>query len=476
MSLELNAAALGAFRNVRFGNDDAIANLDGDKGIKQNGKLGSFVWKMFRSGTTEAANNAIRTELLQSLGKAFGLGGVSEAEGKVVFSKDFMDKLERILGSAFKRADFGIGDDGVVNSGKPLTQRRITAIVRQASLVGKTGFAVDLYRAKLDAIMQELGIAGLSGAKLEAAIEKQPGLKMFIHAEKALDFLKTGLFMAREEPDGLGGTRTVYGPGGDVDDHSVVRNSTEYQWAREIGDLKNFHGHKFEYRDPATGEYKPLSGDAFQNKVLWNALGGELIHTERAHFSRTDSDDVEPLKKYVWQTVQLFAQKMVDIYFEAKQLGKVPEFLAHLENPGACLEDKGLHLSKFQDKLSPAGDDANALSKADIAELERIANMSVGDNAPPRNAQDMIYDAIDALNKTDEKYDNSEDWNDFAGPLKEKLLGKTAQIVRPEMDEAKGFYEFKPVTDKNGKPVVRPLTAEDIDTVGKACLFNVTAL
>ena len=46
---DFNINALGAFRNVDFGNADAIANLKQGGGVEQNGKLGSFFCKMFRS-------------------------------------------------------------------------------------------------------------------------------------------------------------------------------------------------------------------------------------------------------------------------------------------------------------------------------------------------------------------------------------------------------------------------------------------
>jgi hypothetical protein len=54
---------------------------------------------------------------------------------------------------------------------------------------------------------------------------------------------------------------------------------------------------------------------------------------------------------------------------------------------------------------------------------------------------------------------------------KEKLVGKTAKIVVPVQAKQDGPYEFKPLV-VDGKEVVRPLTAEDVDTIGKACLFN----
>ena len=40
MAIQFDPTALGAFKNVDFGNDNAIANLGGDNGLVQNGKLG----------------------------------------------------------------------------------------------------------------------------------------------------------------------------------------------------------------------------------------------------------------------------------------------------------------------------------------------------------------------------------------------------------------------------------------------------
>ena len=135
MAIQFNPNALNAFSHVDFGDDDAIANLGDGNRLVQKDKLGSFLWKPFRSGSTEKRNNAVRTELLKALGRAFDLAGVSEKDGRTTFSADFMDRLEEILGPAFRRDDFGL-KNGEVKSGKPLTQRRITAIVNAARAKG----------------------------------------------------------------------------------------------------------------------------------------------------------------------------------------------------------------------------------------------------------------------------------------------------------------------------------------------------
>ena len=111
------------------------------------------------------------------------------------------------------------------------------------------------------------------------------------------------------------------------------------------------------------------------------------------------------------------------------------------------------------------------MNRAEAAELERIANQAVGENAPPDKAEDLLYGVIDALNQSDEKFNNSEEWADFSAAAKEKLVGKTAKIMIPFKREGSNIYEFKPLI-ANGREVVRPLTAEDVDAIGAACLYN----
>ena len=94
----------------------------------------------------------MRTELLKVLGQAFNIEGVTEQDGKTRFSDQFMRRLEEILEpDAFKRGDFGI-KDGAVDSGKPLTQRRITAIIKAAYTKSESGYDANTYSVKVDAI------------------------------------------------------------------------------------------------------------------------------------------------------------------------------------------------------------------------------------------------------------------------------------------------------------------------------------
>ena len=430
MTVTFNPKTLDMFRNAQFESTRSIANLDGANGLKSNKTLG--IWRLFRSNKTTEANNAVRAELLKSLGQSFGLSGMSEKNGRVTFSKEFMTKLEKILGAdVLKTADFKIEADGTVSSGKPLTSRRITAILNKAAVVGQTDdFNIDIYKVKMDAIKKDLGLAGLSEKQLQKVLKDKPYLGLFLTAEKGLDFLKNDLFLARTVIDPETKKPViVFGEEGSKEDKSFIRMDPGYQkvMAKNNDDDDDFSiGNVYQVKNLATGEYEEYNG------------------------------------------------KMIDVYFKAKELGKLDEFMKHLNgNAGACMEEKGKRLIAFEESITPK-DGLNAPSAGEAAELERIAKMNVGNNAPPPKPEDLLYDAIDALNKTDEKYNNSEDWNDFSEPIKEKLLGKTVQITIPVKND-KGYYDFIEAK-KDGKPIVRPLTAEDIDTIGKACLFNSGAI
>ena len=131
--MQFNTAALDGFRKANLQGTNAIANVGENNTIIQKNSYHGGIGRIFRKSATEAANNAARTELLRSLGNAFGLEGMSENKnGVTTFSKGFMTRLEQILGKDFKRGDFEIGPDGTVSSGKPLTQRRIAAIINRA--------------------------------------------------------------------------------------------------------------------------------------------------------------------------------------------------------------------------------------------------------------------------------------------------------------------------------------------------------
>ena len=154
MAIQFNPQALSAFAKFNVGNNDAIANVGEGGNLVHKKELGSVFLRMFRMPGTKERNNAVRTELLKALGQAFNIDGATTVQGgKTRFSDGFMRTLEEIIGpEAFKRDDFGL-EGGEVASGKPLTLRRIKAIIKAACAKGETDvYDGNIYLAKVDAI------------------------------------------------------------------------------------------------------------------------------------------------------------------------------------------------------------------------------------------------------------------------------------------------------------------------------------
>ncbi len=490
MALEFKSEALNAFRNVNFGNDNAIANLDGKNGIKQNGKLGSFLWKPFRSSKTEANNNAIRTELLKSLGQAFDLNGMSEVNGKTMFSEDFMDNLAEILGPVFKREDFEIGKDGTVSSGKPLTERRIKAIVARADEfdvdksafsnfveeIGKNPLEIDdfskqegtgkvndsgkvegsvktrfggirkeiynPYLQKMDAIKKELPAFAKSG--------NDHVVDFYNRVEKTLDYLSNELDVERDPKSRKDG--------------SALRSSEAYEYYLDIEEEPPKNITRFEYFDYKDGKFRPLSkGTNFRDEVLWKRIGG-LIHTENVHFDYDDETSIEPLKKYIVNIAKMFVMKAIDTFFAAKEAGKMDELVKHLESPGACIEEQGKRFIKFEaDHLTKA----NAMSAEDARALENIADGKAADL--PKNTVILFMEVLTDFEGED-WFSSEKGWNkEVADRVKDELRGK--KCVMQDFNAPHTLGAMVPeLINENGLPVVKELTDDLIDKLGPKVL------
>ena len=474
MAIQFDISKVAMFRNAVLANGDTMANLDGNGGIKSAGQYaGRFSDYRNRTDTQRTNNNAVRTALLKALGQAFGISGTTEEGGIVRFSAQFMNRLQQILGNdVLKRSDFKMSDDGMVKSGRPLTKRRIEAIINKAITVGKTDFDVDIYSKKLQTIKKELGL----GEMPKDGLEKKTGKELFLLVEKGLDLLKNGIFLGKTVMDKETNKPVmVYGPKGGKVDKSFFRVNPNYLGMLESNMDPKKHGYsEFEVLG-ANGMYVPYDGN-MKDELLKKLTFNEFIHTEHAPVSTKDLGSVENQKRYIYNTVQQFVQKMIDIYFEAKETGKLGQFKAFLSRGvGACLEAKGENLVKWQAENLKEANPANGeeMSKEEIAEFERVADLRDSDFAPPPKTDDLVYGVINSLYMTDDSFKVKDNWKDFAGPAKEKLLGKTAQIMNIELDEASNEYKFTPLLDLNNQPVVRPLTEEDIDEMGRACLKNV---
>ena len=469
MAIQFDASKATMFRNVNFGNENAIANLNDNGGLKAHGVRTLFC-KFSRTDMQKAENNAVRTALLKALGQGFGIAGMHEEGGQVTFSQDFMARLEKILGSkVFKRGDFEVGDDGLVRSGKPLTQRRITSILTKATMAYRTNFDPEIYRTKLNIIKNELGLTGLEGDALNAKLNKNTYLNAFVLADRGLDFLQNQLFLEHKivNPK-TKELKTVYGPNNSQWDRSFMRVNPDYE-DRKNNNVCTNDMDMYEIRIGDSKIYEPFTKPK-RDAEIQKFMPGVVFHLENSEgHKHLTAADLEKDKKYLYNTTQLVVQKVVDLYFECKASGKLAAFKSLLTSGfGGCMEQKGKNLNGFEEANFKQDNIEEAkLDKAEIAELNRIADAPVGSPADKQ-----IYSVIEELQTTDEKYKEMEDWKDFSGPVKERLLGKPAKIMTFTMDETRNQYKFEPLLDNRGNPVFRNLTEEDIDKMGPACLYN----
>ena len=434
MSLDINFAALGAFRNVNFGNADAIANLKQGGGVEQNGKLGSFLGKMFRSSATQANNNAVRTELLKSLGQAFGLSGMSEAGGKTTFSAEFMAKLEGILGrDVFKAADFKIGRDGTVSSGKPLTQRRIQAIVNKAVVASRGQYDAGVYRTKLDSI----------NAKI-ATMPEGPGTKVamqdhFAAVGKLIDFMD-------KELDGLFDENFTYNPQKDQEGDNVP-----YVMVSKLG---------------GKYEQKPLKSIGMVTQYIHD-FTGQLFHIQEnilagvkniAQLSDLD-DPPEQITAYLKRAMTEFVMASIDTYLDADKAGKLDGYQGVITHAWPCIEGKTSGITEFRLANLPLEDAHPAAGPAEV----NVGAVATHDKNQPLNQ--CIGREISALDAKGVKF---ESWKDVAAAVKQNLIGTIRPIDVPVKDG--DGWKFELLRDEKGQPVVREITEEDIDRLGEACM------
>ena len=508
--MSVNLAALNMFRTAKDWTADSIANLDGGNAIKKAGEYGGAFSALGRSKIEKAANNEMRTELLKALGDAFGLQVLTDNDGKARFTRDFLRTLERNIGAEFKRDDFKLDADGYVCSGRPLTARRIKAIISKVTSAtldaGSSGSSISTGRA--DALMSsseldsESAVGGFStsagkvgksgksaGAGKSGPVKTQFGLrkeiynpyfdkldvikgkirkapehvqKFYARIEKSLDYLANQLDTERlEEGD---------------DDRSALRNTMEYQFeVIELGGKLKPGMHKFECYDPKQGRYVPLESTYdFNNNILSPAIGGGFIHLERATrinengdkvaFNSRQAPDIQPLRKYIADTLRLLVSKAIDLYFASEEAGKLDEFFNHLHNPGACIEDQGMHLVMFEGEHLTKGD-------AVSAEDARAYNL-IADGKAPDLPDDSVHQFMDVLIDFEGEKWGSKDagWNkQLADAMKAELRGK--KCVMQDFDAPHELGAKVPeLLDKNGLPVVKVLTDELIDELGPKIL------
>jgi hypothetical protein len=414
---------------------------------------------MFRGKETKAANNAVRTELLRSLGNAFGLAGMSEKNGTITFSKGFMDKLAKLLGPAFKRDDFGVGADGVVKSGKPLTQRRISAIVKQAQIVSQGAFDYDVFTTKLAHANEVL-------AKLPGDNDKLKDRLAL--AGKLIEFLHNDL-------------------------ETMIDNNLEYdpEYAK-IDDAPRFSREfVFNYRDEkGRQQSEPFDPDRCIEQVrsrLQTQFGVPIHICENilgTSWNAKPSDLTNPREQitaYVKKVVTNYVETALGTFFAAEKAGKLEDFARALGND-ICLEAKTESIANYRITNLPLENvEQENGEPEDVPGNPQVAAPAVIPVAT--HDKDQALDQCIGREITALVTENPdiERWDQVADRVKANLVGSIRPIDVPvktgeftdDFGDKVTTYKFEPLLDNEGKPVVREITAEDVDRLGEAVMSTI---
>ena len=437
---------------------------------------------------------------------------MSESNGEVHFTREFMRKLEKLLGADFKRDDFKIDANGCVASGRPLTARRIRAILSKATVaaIKADGEAGSVFTGRADAMAgtsdmdsdgetegvfsrterkgkskvssttakestESTGKTGSAGmvsklsknggvrkgevygpyAEKLATIQKEVAkadehvVKFFKRVASTLDYLYDELDVERRDPN--------------APDPSGLRYDQEFEFRKELEEVGDDEPGKFEYYDNVENKFKPFKGDTF-SKFLWDRLGGGLLHTERAHFSNGSSTSIEPLKKYIIDNARLFVMKAINTYFASKEAGKLDAFFNYLKSPGACIEQQCMNMIDFE---------AKNLTKANAvpAEDARAMNLIADGKSPglPENTVNQFMMVIEDF-EGEKWFSPKMGWNkEISDGVKAELRGK--RCTMQNFDAPHNLGEAVPeLIGDNGLPVVKVLTDELIDELGPKVL------
>ena len=410
----------------KTGDGNAIANLNGDR-LVQNGTFSSKnIFRWMRLSSTRAANNQVRTEFLRSLGEAFGLEGATVGnDGKTRFTTAFMDRLEKIIGADFKREDFGIDRDGVVASGKPLTERRITAIVTRALVVGKTPFDIVAYRAKV-AEMGRMGrAAGLSDenlGRLGRQIYRMNRALDFLEAGGVDEFLEENPYYVDEDEENRG-------------NYFVINTAEEHR------DVPYFLK-KGDERTPLRSRTE--LGMAIFAKYSDTSRGGVLLHLENLKVTlknrASDESDErvdfrEAARSYVNDALQAYIKLATDMFFDTVGTPLFHTLVEKTFSCTACIEGQTSELIQFQ----------ASHGLVESADGEAAVNLAVADHDGKTDLLECLAREAQTLENANKNRGSGKTlgWDDYRPVFVKNLVG----LVRPVQIEAKGPVETREVTE-----------------------------
>jgi len=341
VGITFDASRISTFSEAQFASANSIAKLDTDGDITSGGTYRGAISAVFRTSAAKESNNAVRTELLKSLGQAFNISGMTEADGKVSFSKDFMDQLESLLGKdVFKRGDFKIGADGTVTSGRPLTSRRISAIVTKAEEVGarclvRCGggeYDAAAYEADFKTIQnaiakrkdvretETLSLLADPKDKKPVTYGPHPRLKEYYEdVGKCLKFLNNDFEgLISENPEWVSNERSGKSNTG-VPRYVITDPEThERTPLRNTGDLTTYLTRPGKY----IGLFEPRWYENIPKKI-------------------DTPEGLAALKDYIRTTLKTFVQSSIDLYFDANEAGKLDALVNEITTTTlGCMDGK----------------------------------------------------------------------------------------------------------------------------------------
>ena len=171
------------------------------------------------------------------------------------------------------------------------------------------------------------------------------------------------------------------------------------------------------------------------------------------------------LKGYLTNVVRSYVELSVDCYLAAKKnpqaMRKFGTFLGHYDY---CLDGRATELAEFAMKnlpeiSAPAVNAAPGAPEEPEDEL-RIPPDKIPDHTEKTRLDDCLYKEIYAVKAALPK---AKSWEDIAGAIKKRMVGLTRPIATLDNNGS-----IVPLME-NGSPVVRKVTAEDIDRIGPAC-------
>ena len=365
------------------------------------------VWR--RKGS-RAVNNEVRELFLRSV---LAVCGVTSKE-----------QLPLSVREALKGGDY----DG---KGHPLSARRIIAVtnaIKTAERIEKSGllnpceYSFDTYKKKLDYV--NLRLKTISSPKLRDVKAR------FALAEKMMNFMK-------DEIPGL------------------IADNPDYE---EGNGRQPFVLRKLKNRGFRNEELDSLrTANIYVGKKIGSTFHPEtnIIQLQPGQVVAQLSDLEDPKKQipaYFERVMQTYVTMAIDLFIECEKRNRLDEFFNVLTRTAVCTEAKAEALSDFMLKVAPP---------------EGIDGKMVDhDQNTPLNT--CIMREIEAIIEEKPELVDSEEFADFAAEIKEKLVGKVRPIE--ESYETVRGIKFRPILDEEDKPVVREVTAKDIDNIGQACL------